>query len=122
MLKYDNSALLHFADVIEGHSLKSVRDLPGYNTWGVEIRPEGRPDALLIGENAREFGMDCWPFMAAHEGLHSMATFYFEGSEYLYLLYNICEDWRMNRFLRGVFGEPARYPRTKAPVEGQIPG
>ena len=104
MFKVDPSRLLRFADLIPGHSLKHVKDLPGYNTWGVEIRPEGRPDTLLIGENGREFGMECWPFMAAHEALHSMATYFLDGSEYHYLLYNICEDWRMNRFLLGTLG------------------
>ena len=96
-------AILRLAGIIPEHNLKEVRGLPNYNTWGVDSRPGQLPCILYIGDGSRDFGASCWPFMAAHEGLHSIATHFLQADDYRFVLYNICEDWRINLCLRGVF-------------------
>jgi hypothetical protein len=100
-----SDTILRLAGLIPEHNLKEVRSLPGFNTWGVDSQPDRLPSILYIGEDSRDFGPPCWPFMAAHEGLHSVATHFLEADDYRFILYNICEDWRVNVCLRGVFHE-----------------
>lgn len=95
-------AILRLAGIIPEHNLKEVRSLPNYNTWGVDSQPGQLPSILYIGDGSRDFGASCWPFMAAHEGLHSIATHFLQADDYRFVLYNICEDWRINLCLRGV--------------------
>jgi len=98
-----SDTILRLAGLIPEHNLKEVRSLPDFNTWGVDSRPGGLPSILYIGEGSRDFGPPCWPFMAAHEGLHSIATHFLEADDYRFILYNICEDWRINLSLRAIF-------------------
>ena len=98
-------AILRLAGIIPEHNLKEVRALANFNTWGVDSRPGQLPSILYIGEGSRDFGPPCWPFMAAHEAMHSIATFHLHTDDYHFLLYNICEDWRVNECLLGVFDE-----------------
>ncbi len=98
-----SDTILRLAGLIPEHNLKEVRSLPDFNTWGVDSQPSRLPSILYIGEDSRDFGPPCWPFMAAHEGLHSIATHFLEADDYRFILYNICEDWRVNLCLRGVF-------------------
>ena len=96
-------AILRLAGIIPEHNLKEVQALASFNTWGVDSRPGRLPSILYIGEGSRDFGPPCWPFMAAHEAMHSIATFHLHADDYHFLLYNICEDWRVNECLLGVF-------------------
>lgn len=98
-----SDTILRLAGLIPEHNLKEVRSLPNFNTWGVDSQPRQLPSILHIGEDSRDFGAPCWPFMAAHEGLHSVATHFLEADDYRFILYNICEDWRINLCLRGIF-------------------
>ncbi len=98
-----SDTILRLAGLIPEHNLKEVRTLPDFNTWGVDSQPARLPSVLYIGEDSRDFGPPCWPFMAAHEGLHSIATHFLEADDYRFILYNICEDWRINACLRGIF-------------------
>jgi hypothetical protein len=98
-----SDTILRLAALIPEQNLKGVRSLSDFNTWGVDSRPGQLPSILYIGEGSRDFGPPCWPFMAAHEGLHSIATHFLETDDYRFVLYNICEDWRINVCLRGVF-------------------
>ncbi len=98
-----SDTILRLAGLIPEHNLREVRSLPDFNTWGVDSQPGRLPSILYIGEDSRDFGPPCWPFMAAHEGLHSVATHFLEADDYRFTLYNICEDWRINVCLRGVF-------------------
>lgn len=100
-----NDTILRLAGLVPDHNLKSVQNLPDFNTWGVDSQPGRLPSILYIGDGSRDFGAPCWPFMAAHEGLHSIATHFLQTDDYRFLIYNICEDWRINRCLRGIFGE-----------------
>lgn len=105
MIRCEAAELLHLADLIPDHNLRRVQEQPNFNTWGVDFRPNKLPETLLIGENSQDFGAPCWPFMAAHEALHSIATHFFASDDYHFFLYNICEDWRINSCLRGMFEE-----------------
>ncbi len=98
-----SDTILRLAGLIPEHNLKEVRSLPDFNTWGVDSQPVQLPSILYIGEGSRDFGPPCWPFMAAHEGLHSIATHFLEADDYRFILYNICEDWRINVCLGGIF-------------------
>lgn len=98
-----SDTILRLAGLIPEHNLKEVRCLPNFNTWGVDSQAGRLPSILYIGEASRDFGPPCWPFMAAHEGLHSVATHFLEADDYRFILYNICEDWRINLCLRGIF-------------------
>ena len=99
-------AIRRLAGIVPEHNLKEVQALPNFNTWGVDSRPGQLPSILYVGEGSREFGAPCWPFMAAHEAMHSIATFYLPADDYRFVLYNICEDWRVNQCLLGIFYEP----------------
>jgi hypothetical protein len=105
MIRFDQSELLQLAAAIPHHNLREVRELPGFNTWGVDFLPQERPSILWVGADSGDFNPKCWPFMAAHEALHSIATSYAELDDYQFLLYNILEDWRINQCLLGVFGK-----------------
>lgn len=98
-----SDTILRLAALIPEHHLQEVRSLADFNTWGVDSQPGRLPSILYIGEGSREFGPPCWPFMAAHEGLHSIATHFLDADDYRFVLYNICEDWRINACLSGVF-------------------
>ena len=98
-------AILRLAGIVPEHNLKEVRTLPNFNTWGVDSRPAQLPSILFIGEGSRDFGAPCWPFMAAHEAMHSIGTTYLQADDYRFVLYNICEDWRVNQCLLGIFCE-----------------
>jgi hypothetical protein len=98
-----SDTILRLAGMIPQHNLREVRGLRGFNTWGVDSQPGQMPTVLYVGDDSREFGPPCWPFMAAHEGLHSIATQFLETDDYRFILYNICEDWRINAALRGIF-------------------
>lgn len=98
-----SDTILRLAGLIPEHNLKEVRSFPNFNTWGVDSKPGRLPSILYIGEDSRDFGPPCWPFMAAHEGLHSIATHFLEADDYRFIVYNICEDWRINLCLRGIF-------------------
>ena len=98
-----SDTILRLAGLIPEHNLKEVRSLSDFNTWGVDSQSGRLSSVLYIGEDSRDFGPLCWPFMAAHEGLHSIATYFLEADDYHFILYNICEDWRINVCLRGVF-------------------
>ena len=98
-------AILRLAGIVPEHNLKEVQALPNFNTWGVDSRPGQLPSILYIGEGSRDFGAPCWPFMAAHEAMHSIATLYLQTDDYRFVLYNICEDWRVNQCLLGMFYE-----------------
>ena len=100
-----SEAILRLAGIIPEHNLKEVQALPDFNTWGVDSRPGQLPSILYIGDGSRDFGTPCWPFMAAHEGMHSIATHYLQTDDYRFVLYNICEDWRVNQCLLGMFSE-----------------
>lgn len=98
-----SDTILRLAGLIPEHNLKEIQSLPDFNTWGVDSQPGRLPSILYIGEDSRDFGAPCWPFMAAHEGLHSIATHFLEADDYRFILYNVCEDWRINLCLRGIF-------------------
>lgn len=98
-----SDTILRLAGLIPEQNLREVQSLAGFNTWGVDSRPDHLPSILYVGDNSRDFGPPCWPFMAAHEGLHSIATHFLEADDYRFVLYNICEDWRINVCLRGIF-------------------
>lgn len=98
-----SDTILRLACLIPEHNLKEIQSLPDFNTWGVDSQPGRLPSILYVGEGSRDFGPPCWPFMAAHEGLHSIATHFLEADDYRFILYNICEDWRINLCLRGIF-------------------
>jgi len=100
---WDSQKLLEHARIIPKHHLSRVIELPGFDTWGVDYKKEGWPEILWVGSGSRDFDTRCWPFMVAHEALHSVATFYTDLDDYQFLLYNICEDWRINSCLLGVF-------------------
>jgi hypothetical protein len=105
MMHWDPKALLKFADIVPGHHLRTVRELPGFDSWGVDYKPGSWPDVLWIGDGSTDFNSKCHPFMAAHEGLHSIATLYTDLDDYQFFLYNICEDWRVNTCLLGIYGD-----------------
>lgn len=105
MIRCEAAELLRLADLIPNHNLREAREQPNFNTWGVDFRPGKLPETLLIGDHSQDFSAPCWGFMAAHEALHSIATHYFEADDYHFILYNICEDWRINSCLRGMFEE-----------------
>lgn len=98
-----SETILRLAGLVPEQNLKEVRSLPNFNTWGVDSQPDRLPSILYVGEGSRDFGPPCWPFMAAHEGLHSIATHFLEADDYRFILYNICEDWRINLCLRSIF-------------------
>ena len=99
----DAQNLLQHARIIPRHHLNRVEELPGFDTWGVDYKKDGWPEVLWIGTGSRDFDPKCWPFMVAHEALHSVSTLYDDLDDYQFLLYNICEDWRINSCLLGVF-------------------
>jgi len=105
MIRCQAVEVLRLADIIPSHNLREVRQQANFNTWGVDFRPGKMPEALLIGDQSQDFSAPCWGFMAAHEALHSIATHYFEADDYHFILYNICEDSRINSCLRGMFEE-----------------
>ena len=98
-------AILRLASIVPEHNLREVQPLPHFRTWGVDSRPGQLPNILYIGQGSRDLGPPCWPFMAAHEAMHSIATFYLQADDYRFVLYNICEDWRVNQCLLGMFRE-----------------
>ncbi len=98
-------AILRLASIVPEHNLREVQALSQFRTWGVDSRPGQLPTILYIGEGSRDFGPPCWPFMAAHEAMHSIATLYLRTDDYRFVLYNICEDWRVNQCLLGMFRE-----------------
>lgn len=100
----DKDGLLSLAHIVPGHNLREVRELPGFDSWGVDYKPGSWPDVLWIGDGSNDFNSKCYPFMAAHEALHSIATLYTELDDYQFFLYNICEDWRVNTCLLGIYG------------------
>ena len=105
MMRWDPKSLLKFADIVPGHHLRSVRELPGFDSWGVDYKPGSWPDVLWIGDGSADFNPKCHPFMAAHEALHSISTRYTDLDDYQFFLYNICEDWRVNTCLLGIYGD-----------------
>ena len=104
-MRWVPSDLLSLASIIEGHNLREVRERKDFATWGVDFVPGTMPSILWVGEQSTDFTPDCWPFMAAHEALHSISTVYGELTDYQFLLFNICEDWRINQCLMGMFEE-----------------
>jgi hypothetical protein len=105
MMHWDPKSLLKFADIVPGHHLRTVRELPGFDSWGVDYKPGSWPDVLWIGDGSADFNPKCHPFMAAHEALHSISTRYTDLDDYQFFLYNICEDWRVNTCLLGIYGD-----------------
>ena len=103
----DKDGLLSLANIVPGHNLREVRELQGFDSWGVDYKPGSWPDVLWIGDGSNDFNSKCYPFMAAHEALHSIATLYTEFDDYQFFLYNICEDWRVNTCLLGIYGDLA---------------
>ena len=100
-----DSRILSLADLIPNHNLKGVCEVKKFDTWAVDYKPDTWPQTLWMGDGSLDFNVKCWPFMAAHEALHSISTDYTLLDDYQFLLYNICEDWRMNSCLLGIFGE-----------------
>ncbi len=107
MMHFDSKRLLSLAGVVPGHHLREVRELPGFDSWGVDYKPGSWPDVLWIGHGSGDFTPQCYPFMAAHEAMHSIATVYVPLNTYQFFLYNICEDWRVNSCILGIYGELA---------------
>ena len=104
MIHWDAKELLRLANIVPGHYLREVRELPDFDSWGVDYRPGSWPDVLWIGDGSHDFNSKCYPFMAAHEALHSISTLYTDLDDYQFFLYNICEDWRVNTCLLGIYG------------------
>lgn len=93
----DFEAVLQNASSIPAHYLKQVRYLPAFDSWGIGIEEGKRPETLFIGENSGDFTPPCWSFMSCHEAVHSIGTFFFDADDYLFFLFNIFEDWRINQ-------------------------
>ena len=92
--------LLRFAQLIPEQNLQQVVLYDHFNSWGVEYRIKGFPNVMVIGTESDDFTAPCYPFMAAHEGLHSISSvgagMAITDNAYLFLLYNIFEDARIN--------------------------
>ena len=102
-----HKSILKAASIIPGQHLDEARLVPKYDTWAVDYKSSNWPHVLWIGDESRDFTPDCHPFMAAHEAVHSISRVCVQLNAYQFFLYNICEDWRVNSCLLGVFGELA---------------
>jgi hypothetical protein len=104
-MRVNSRELLRLANIIPKHNLKEVRVHKDFDTWGVDYTPGTWPSVLWVGDHSEDFHSKCWPFLAAHEALHTISTQYADMDDYQFFLYNVCEDWRVNTCLLGVFGE-----------------